>query len=231
VEIANFQLKDDSQPALFKLFTLEFRPQKAHWLSAVSLENRQEDNNLSRRKTISSRLVQSRHPRRQRSRLNINYNPIVGNIGAGEREGDAARACLDLGWRVLWRLSDISRGVLHEYREKTRTDMSFSQNRPSSLTRGLPLSDVQTVEDTIVQKQIEYISNLHEHAWIGYHFASANLASVFRDRVFDDHSIKEHPGKNPDGSTGNSFSNRNSFLNWLVLREGPSFFLRAWEGV
>jgi hypothetical protein len=48
------------------------------------------------------------------------------------------------------------------------------------------------------------------------------VAGTFANRVFDDPR-----GRNSDWCTGNEFTIENSWLNWVILREGPGFFCKS----
>lgn len=144
-----------------------------------------------------------------------------GSIGANESDGDTLRGYITIGWSILWRLADIARKAVHEI---TETNVSESKKFISSMTRGLHF--IQKLETAIKQQQLEYIRSFpcggHDEL-TGYHLMHATIASVFSDRVFDDPR-----GKTSNWRTGNEFGFHNSWLNWLVLREGPCFFARAW---
>jgi hypothetical protein len=143
-----------------------------------------------------------------------------GNIGAKEPRGDPVRAYVAVGFGVLWRLRDIAQKVVEE---TITVDVSDSRKRLYSSTRGL--SWVQRLEMTIKAQQLEYVCRLpfRGRESYGYYLMHGMVAGTFADRVFDDPR-----GRNSDWRTGNEFAIGNSWLNWLILREGPGFFARAW---
>jgi hypothetical protein len=75
-EIDSFQLLDGLQPAILRLFALEYRVRTAKWLAGVGMENLQEDEMLC-------------HP------------GIQGNIGYSEVQGDSARGYVTIGLSIL----------------------------------------------------------------------------------------------------------------------------------
>jgi hypothetical protein len=141
-----------------------------------------------------------------------------GNIGTNEAQGDSIRGRVDSGWSILWRLSDIARQVVFKMTGLNPRDVP---RRISSLTRGMPL--VRELETAVKSEQTKYISALSFTEIYNYYLLHSYLAAVFRDRVFDDPR-----GESSDWRTGNEFGIGNSWLNWLVLREGPNFFAKAW---
>lgn len=193
----------------------------AKWLTAAGLENHEEDRNLSNQRQW-------------------------GNIGANESREDEVRNYITVGWGVFWRLSDIARKLVYEMTETNVSEsnkkaispltrglrsvqllnVSKSNKFISPLTRGLGLRSVQMLETTIQQQQLEYITSFPGpgHCELtSYYFMHLTISSAFADRVFDNPR-----GKASKWRTGNEYMARNSWLNWLVLREGPDFFARAW---
>ncbi|PSS10958.1 hypothetical protein M430DRAFT_61324 [Amorphotheca resinae ATCC 22711] len=152
---------------------------------------------------------------------NFQEDPIptgFGNVEAGDPRGDPLREYVNTGWMVLWRLSDIARRVVCEMIGKNKTNF----NHPiSSWTRGSPL--VRKLEASVQKQQLEYVNSLSFFEAFAYHMMHVYVSGAFHDRVFDDPR-----GRNSDWRTGNEFGINNSWLNWLVFREGPSFFRRAW---
>jgi hypothetical protein len=152
---------------------------------------------------------------------NFQEDPIptgFGNVEASDPRGDPLREYVNTGWMVLWRLSDIARRVVCEMIGKNKTNF----NDPiSSWTRGSPL--VRKLEASVQKQQLEYVNSLSFFEAFAYHMMHVYVSGAFHDRVFDDPR-----GRNSDWRTGNEFGINNSWLNWLVFREGPSFFRRAW---
>jgi len=143
---------------------------------------------------------------------------VFGNIGTNEAQGDHIRARVNSGWSILWRLSDIAHKVVFETLGLNPQD---TPKRFSPLTRGLPI--VQKLEESIKNEQTKYIRALSFTETYNYSLLQGYLLAVFKNRVFDDPR-----GKSSDWRTGNEFGSSNSWLNWLVLREGPNFFAKAW---
>ena len=141
-----------------------------------------------------------------------------GNIGTNEAQGDSIRGRVNAGWSILWRLSDIAHQVVFKLTDLNPRDVP---KRISSLTRGTPR--VRQLETAVKNEQSKYISVLSFAETFNYYLLHKYLSAVFRDRVFDDPR-----GKSSDWRTGNEFAMGNSWLNWLVLREGPNFFAKAW---
>src|ERR1700709_417722 len=80
-EVAAFRpLYNPPSSPLRGLFAIEHRIQISRWLSAVALENRGGDADMSQ--VVS-----------------------FGDIGANEPQGDRARDHVFIGWSILWRLS------------------------------------------------------------------------------------------------------------------------------
>lgn len=141
-----------------------------------------------------------------------------GNIGTNDAQGDSIRGRVNAGWSIFWKLSDIAHQVVFKMTDLNPRDV---RKRISSLTRGTPL--VRKLETAVKNEQIKYMSALSFAEIYSYYLMHGYLSSVFRDRVFDDPR-----GKSSDWRTGNEFAMGNSWLNWLVLREGPNFFTKAW---
>ena len=149
------------------------------------------------------------------------YRPgLYGNVGANEVQGDPIRSYITVGWGVLWRLADIARNVVSEM---TDINVLKSRTQISSLTRGYRF--VRKLETKIKEMQLEYIHTLpfRGRESYGYFLMHGVSSRTFADRVFDDPR-----GKASDWRTGNEYTIGNSWLNWLVLREGPRLFIRAW---
>jgi hypothetical protein len=195
-EVAAFRpLYNPPSSPLRGLFATEHRIQISRWLSAVALENHRGDADMSQGR-------------------------IFGNIGANEPQGDRVRDHVFIGWSILWRLSDIAVSVLGE----ELACNAVKSKGLSSLTRGLAIGRIRSLEESIRDRQLTYISTLSNHeAWC-YDIMHRCVAVVFADRVFDDPR-----GKVSGWRTGNEYSRRNSWLNWLILREGPSYFAKAWS--
>lgn len=155
-DIEAFRLpKTCSWEPLQALFVLEYRIQIARWLSAVTLENYRNENNLSGTGTS-------------------------GNIGADEVWGDTARRHVFVGWDILWRLSDIARSIL----ELETTSNSTKGTLISSLTREMDNRELRLLEDKIRDQQLTYVATLsHQEAWC-FCIMHRCATAAFSDRVF-----------------------------------------------
>jgi hypothetical protein len=142
------------------------------------------------------------------------------NYGANDPQGDHIRSMLMDGWSVIWHLSDIAHKVVSE---QLGNSPPLLKKRISVLTRGL--TSAQKIEYAIQQGQLAYAQTISWQEQLGYHLTTLYLRNVFADRVFGDPQGKT----SPNWRTGNSFGERDSWLKWLVLREGPWFFVRAWS--
>jgi len=145
-----------------------------------------------------------------------------GNSGANEPQGDPIIDYITAGWGVLWHLADIARSAILE---ATCIDDISTNQHISSLTQGFEF--YEELEASIKHEQLEYINSLPRRGSECYGYREmryTTIANAFTDRVFDDPQ-----GKSSDWRTGNEYTQANSWLNWLVLREGPQFFVRAWS--
>jgi len=152
--------------------------------------------------------------------LNLLRPGVFGNIGANEAQGDLARDYVAAGWGVSWALADIAKIEIHK---RINADQNNIKRRVSSLTRGM--HSFKELETKIKKQQLEFIANLpfRGREAYGYSVMHGTITCVFRDRVFEDPR-----GKASDWRAGNEHACNNSWLNWLSLREGPDFFIKAW---
>ena len=145
---------------------------------------------------------------------------VFGNIGANEPQGDRVRNHVFIGWSIRWRLSDIAVSIL----DKEVACDTVKSKGVSSLTRGFAIGRIRTIEESIRDQQLSYINTLSNHEALCYNLTHGCIAVVFADRVFDDPR-----GKVTDWRTGNEYGRMNSWLNWLILRERPTFLVKAWN--
>ena len=141
-----------------------------------------------------------------------------GNIGASETQGDPIRDQVTIGWSILWQMADLAREVLSE---GAGVNIMDAGGRISRATRGHP--NMHKLESQVLKRQVQYANSL---PWIDkFSYCMLNLCvqSVFGCRVFEDPKSKRFRR-----GTGREYWRRNSWLNWLVLREGPGFFAQAW---
>ena len=195
------------------LFLLEHRVQTAGWLSGVAVEKYHEDYDC------------------------YGYNCqghdcCCGNIGVTEQRGDRVRYHVDIGWSVLWHLRDIA-----EERENTH-----GLGRPEPCGQRAPRTrgykSVRALESEILSEQLEFVNGLSYDERADYSLMRFFVGCAFANRVFEDHR-PEHFDVDIESEAptigyhelgpGDRFRKSNSWLNWLVLREGPCFFERAWR--
>ena len=201
-EIKYFQPLDDDQGALQSLFVLEYRVRISKWMTATVLENAEDTNHEEPWNSIG----------------------LWGNIGANEPEGDAIRSHVQIGWSVLWRLSDIAKNTINNEVQPCAphsTPREDSSKQPEAL-------GWQQLEPLIQRPQLQYAENLSSLDRHGYFLLHEYINFAFRMRGF------QHPTRHNSWLFGNEYGSRTSWLNWLVLREGPNFFAKAWasaEGI
>lgn len=141
-----------------------------------------------------------------------------GNIKASDPRGDAIREHLSFGWSVMWHLRDIARAAMLE---RIPSHVPAHNTRLGCLTKGL--DGVAELEKLILERQLEYAADLHlrfRQSYYGLHFC---LQSVFHSRTL------VHPRNTAIGCRAAAgYGMRHSWLNWLLLREGPALFAHAW---
>jgi hypothetical protein len=115
-------------------------------------------------------------------------------------------------------MADLAREVLSE---DAGVNVMDAGGRISRATRGHP--DMHKLESQVLKRQVQYANSLPWTDKFGYYMLHFCTQSVFKNRVFED--LKSKIFKR---GTGSEYGNRNSWLNWLVLREGPGFFAQAW---
>lgn len=147
------------------------------------------------------------------------YRSAYRNYSANDPQGNYIRSLLTEGWAVLWRLSDIAYKVIGE---QLGNSALLSAKHVSCVTRGLP--SVQDIEFRIQQEQQAYSRTILQQKQLGYELTLIFLRRVFHDRVFDNLQGKT----SPNWRTGNNFGEIGSWLRWLIIRQGPSFFIKAW---
>ena len=141
-----------------------------------------------------------------------------GNIGASETQGDPVRNQITIGWSILWRMADLAREVLSE---DAGVNVMDAGGRISRVTRGHP--NMHKLESQVLKRQAQYANSLPWTDKFSYYMLHFSMQSVFEYRVFEDPKSKRFKR-----GTGSQYGHRNSWLNWLVLREGPGFFAQAW---
>ena len=201
------------ESSIKSLFLLEHRVQTAQWLSGVALEKYHEDDDCCGYNCYG-------------------YNCSCGNIGVTEQRGERVRAHVNIGWSVLWHLTDIAeeRGNTHGLK------LPESCGQRASRTRGY--NSFRALESEILSEQLEFVNSLSFDERADYSLMQFFIGCAFADRVFEDHRPEHHDVDTEFGvprigyhelGPGDRFRRRNSWLNWLVLREGPCFFEHAWR--
>ena len=141
-----------------------------------------------------------------------------GNIGASEAQGDPVRDQVTIGWSILWRMADLAREALSE---DAGVSIIGAGGRISTVTRGH--LNMHKLESQVLERQVQYANSLPWADKFSYYMLHFSMQSVFEHRVFEDPKSKIFKR-----GTGSEYGRRNSWLNWLVLREGPGFFAQAW---
>ncbi|KAH6663721.1 hypothetical protein B0J14DRAFT_661920 [Halenospora varia] len=149
------------------------------------------------------------------------YPKHGGNISASDPRGDRARSSATLGWAVRWRLADISTYIILE----KLPDGAQREGNISTICEQIP--QFSELESEIKSKQLEYVANLSQKECLGFRDTERIISAVFADRVFDtkravDPGIAWNGYYQAGGVTDN-------WLNYLVLREGPNLFKKAWQ--
>ena len=211
--VSRFYPRLSLKSSIKSLFLLEHRLQTAQWLSGVALEKYHEDYDCYGYDCQG-------------------HDCSCGNIGITEQRGDCVRAHVDIGWSVLWHLTDIA-----EEKENTHgLEMPNPCGQRASRTRGY--NSFRALESEILCEQLEFVNSLSFDERADYSLMHFFIGCAFAYRVFEDHRPEHHDvdvefqvptiGYHELGP-GDRFRRSNSWLNWLVLREGPCFFEHAWR--
>ncbi|KAH8650926.1 hypothetical protein BGZ60DRAFT_421116 [Tricladium varicosporioides] len=148
------------------------------------------------------------------------YPKDGGNISASDSRGDRARASATLGWSVRWRLADISTQIILS----RLPNGAQREGNMSTICEQIP--KFSELEHEIKRKQLEYVTNLSHAEALGFRDTERIISAVFADRVFDTKRAV-HPKISWNGYYQGGGVTDN-WLNWLVLREGPNMFKKAW---
>jgi hypothetical protein len=143
-----------------------------------------------------------------------------GIIDADEDKEDHIRDCLFVGWIILWRLADIASSVIGE-------ELGWNNLKSggvSTLTRNMDIGRIQSIEKSVRDRQLSYLDTLSNYQARCYSFMHRCVATLFKDRVFNGTSHRS-----PDRLVGNEYYSLASWLNWFILREGPSFIMKMWS--
>jgi hypothetical protein len=150
-------------------------------------------------------------------------------IPAEDPYGEELRERVANGWRVLRRLSNISRNVYHIH---DRTLVRSTKHRAWKLV--LPSRAEFEVfrqrEDMVLKERLEYIERLPQQLARDYKLMFMLLSSAFRTSISnlgDDYKPWIFDwGCGIDGQR--LLRKGNSWLTWFVLHEGPDIFWKQW---
>ena len=79
------------------------------------------------------------------------------------------------------------------------------------------------LESQVLRRQVQYANSLPWTNKFSYSILHFCIQLVFKRRVFEDPKSKIFKS-----GTSSEYRQKHSWLNWLVFREGPSFFAQAW---
>lgn len=148
-------------------------------------------------------------------------------IPAEDAYGDELRARIANGWRVLRRLTDISRTIQGSVAPTFRTvsDFTLKMRRPSR-----KMHSSWQKEDLVLERRLTYIASMSVQDAKDYKLMFMLLSSSFRTSIFnvgEDHKPWVFDwGSGIDGQR--LFRKGNSWLAWFVLAEGPDLFWKQW---
>ena len=131
---------------------------------------------------------------------------------------DPLRYQVTIGWSILWRMADLAREVLSE---DAGVNVMDAKGQISRTTRGHP--NVHKLESQVLKRQVQYANALPWTDKFSYSILYFCIQLVFHHRVLEDPKSKIFKM-----ATRSEYRQKHSWLNWLVLREGPSFVAQAW---
>jgi hypothetical protein len=150
-------------------------------------------------------------------------------IPAEDPYGNTLRDRVVSGWRVLRDLSNISRQEYGTYAKGTRNspaDIANKVFRPSHFK----LEASKHVEDTILQKRLEYVAQLEPKRAQDYKLMFTLLSNAFStsfSNIGEDHVPWPFDfGGGIDGQR--ELRTGRTWLSWYVLAEGPDLFWQQW---
>jgi hypothetical protein len=127
--------------------------------------------------------------------------------------GDPLRAHIINGWSILWHLTDIA--------IDTEGELSRYIAPPVISNRSVTASPISVAR--ILDGWLKFVTSLSFDERLDYDCMRYFAASAFSCRVFEDPHREEY-----EIGTGNEFARKTSWLSWLVLKDGPLFFEKAW---
>ena len=149
-------------------------------------------------------------------------------IPAEDAYGDELRARIANGWRVLYRLSGVSKHVQSLGTQDITKATNPFDLRLSCHSRKLEQSRQQ--EDLILEQRLAYIESMPVQDAKDYKLMFMLLSSSFRtsiSNVGEDHKPWVFDwGSGIDGQR--LFRRGSSWLAWFVLAEGPDLFWKQW---
>ena len=150
-------------------------------------------------------------------------------IPAEDAFGDELRTRVANGWRILGDMSNISRqeyGTLGKGTRMSPGDFATKMFRPAHFK----LEALKHVEDTVLQRRLEYFSRReHKHAQ-DYKLMFTLLSSAFSTSISN--AGEEHLPWLFESSNGfngqRDLRKGKTWLSWYILAEGPDLFWRQW---
>ncbi|MCJ1247616.1 hypothetical protein MMC30_004831 [Trapelia coarctata] len=122
-----------------------------------------------------------------------------------------ARTHFTNGWGIHWQMTDIANSIEADMQAMATLD-------GGTWTQALTRPHAARLRD----EWLAFVATFSEQDCLDYNFLQYFVAYALRNRVFEDPRREIY-----EVGTGNDFAGKASWLNWLVLRDGPTFFERA----
>ncbi|KAF1978990.1 hypothetical protein BU23DRAFT_549676 [Bimuria novae-zelandiae CBS 107.79] len=149
-------------------------------------------------------------------------------IPAEEPYGDALRSEVASGWKVLRRLSNISKEV---YSMEVKQVFKLS-GKSANWTRVNRDAVAQMREELVMKRRLSYINTLSSEEAGHYVVMFTLLSAVFRARTYDETGPKDGPIWLFDSGYGIDASRfvrkGESWMTWFILHQGPQLFRDQW---
>ena len=123
---------------------------------------------------------------------------------------------LETGCSVLWRLADIADRVEKDWKRKRRRS---SANENALTAKARTFRSLLQMEAVVLAERRIYVESLSDREILGWnlwHWISRNIFA---------HGIPVEGGKIIGAD---QYEDRVCWTNWLVLKDGPGFFEKAW---
>ncbi|KAH5170363.1 hypothetical protein HBI38_007240 [Parastagonospora nodorum] len=153
-------------------------------------------------------------------------------IPAEDPFGNEIRTRVASGWRILRDISNISRqeyGTLGKGTRMSPGDFATKMFRPAHFK----LEALKHVEDTVLQKRLEYFTRLEHKYAQDYKLMFTLLSSAFStsiSNVGDEHLPWVFDSSN--GFNGQrELRKGKTWLSWYLLAEGPDLFWQQWHSL